>query len=131
MFILCVLALALVPRRRVADSPSGLKAGCIWVNSAFLWFFFFPAFVWLRLLIVFLLLTLLVLFFLRRQRVFDGINKKSFICTSKRTFQPKDRWQNKSFLLRPSCFNFPVPMQDRWPYTRCLQGLCISSPGLL
>lgn len=44
---------------------------------------------------------------------------------------PKDRWQNKSLLHRLSCFNFPVPMQDWWPYTRCLQGVCISSPGLL
>lgn len=65
MLILCVLVPVSVPWRRVADSPSGLKAGCIWVNSAFLWFFFFPAFVWLRLLTVFLLLMFLVLFFLR------------------------------------------------------------------
>lgn len=65
VLILCVLVPALVPWRRVADSPSGLKAGCVWVNSAFLWFFFSPAFVRLRLFTVFLLLTFLVLFFLR------------------------------------------------------------------
>lgn len=88
ILILCVLAPASVPRRRVADSPSGLKAGCVWVNSVFLWFFFFPAFVRLLLFADFLLLTFLVLLFLRWQCVFDGINKKSFVCTSKRTFQP-------------------------------------------
>lgn len=65
VLILCVLVPVLVPWRRVADSPSGLKAGCVGVNSAFLWFFFSPAFVWLRLFTVFLLLTFLVLFFLR------------------------------------------------------------------
>lgn len=58
-------------------------------------------------------------------------NQQSMSSSSLCFSLPKDRWQNKSFLHRPSCFNYPVPMQDWWPYTRCLQGLCISSPGLL
>lgn len=58
-------------------------------------------------------------------------NQQSMSSSSLCFSLPKDRWQNKSFLQRPSCFNYPVPMQDWWPYTRCLQGLCISSPGLL
>lgn len=111
MFLLCVVVPALVSWRRVADSPSGLKAGGIGVNSALLWFFFFPAFAWLRLLIIFLLLTLLVLLFLRWQRVFDGINKKSFICTSKRTFQPvkifkSDQKRGKNISKQVWDFNF-------------------------
>lgn len=39
-------------------------------------------------------------------------NQQSMSSSSLCFSLPKDRWQNKSFLHRPSCFNYPVPMQD-------------------